>query len=379
MIVMVFLDLLLLTKLNVIRLYPLFPANFYFSYGSIFVYASISFLMLIASNYTSRMSVLYVFFVIYAFLIGIWHENPNALADVRYWLLGIFCLHLFSKPAVMQAIINFPNWLLHIVLATEVMVAMLLIAVPGMLGFVGYGMGVPAYLTAFYLARDKYMFAAVSILLTFIQNKRGYSLAVLCLVLVYLFKKSRLLFLTVLAFTIAFIFIWLDIENLFLVMKYLRTEQLFDSDILDTLIMLSGGRFAEIENTLLLFEGPDWLTGLGLGFEFDRMRWSEEIVVAGYTHITPYNFYLTGGVIGILLMGTCCYLSFRNSLRVKREHNVSEPLYISVVALVACFFSFWSAVSPLFWLFIAFGTMVAYRRTAAQSPLSPLGRPEPAN
>ena len=46
---LVLLDLLVITKLNVVRLYPLFPANFYFSYGSIIPYALMAFIMMVAS------------------------------------------------------------------------------------------------------------------------------------------------------------------------------------------------------------------------------------------------------------------------------------------------------------------------------------------
>ena len=43
-----------------------------------------------------------------------------------------------------------------------------------------------------------------------------------------------------------------------------------------------------------------------------------------------------------------------------RDHMRLEPLYISIIAFVSSFFSFWSAVSPWFWVFIAFGIVPTY-------------------
>jgi hypothetical protein len=127
-------------------------------------------------------------------------------------------------------------------------------------------------------------------------------------------------------------------------------------DIIGIAQFLSHGRVYELLDSYKLFEGIKWITGLGVGFEFERFAFNGNSKgMTGYVHSTPFNYYLVGGVLGLAFIAISIWRSFFNGLRVARVFGRYEPLFISVIAFCSCFFSFWSAVSPWFWIFIAFG------------------------
>lgn len=370
---LMFLDLFLVTKLNIVRLYPLFPANFYFSYGMIFAYALLALLMLTSAKKLSVRSVVYVAFIVYSISVGLFYENINLVSDIRYWGLGLVCSYLFTVPGVIGAIINVRSYVLDIILATEALVAILLYVFPSLLGFPGYGLGVPAYLFAFYLARSKYIFAAIAFVLTALQEKRGFVAAVVILFLIFLYCKFRKYFLWSVSIGIAWVLIFgVDIKDFQPVLKVFRFDIDLAGDIGVLVRSASPGRFNEFEWTLKLFDEAKWFTGLGVGFEFERIAFNGEFRgMTGYTHVTPYNFYLVGGVFGLSLFLTWSTKSFLKSISFSRNYKRFEPLYISVIAFVSCWFSFWSAVSPWFWLFISFGVtsmnMCTYRERVSKN------------
>lgn len=333
------------------------------------MYASLAGLMVLTSQKITLRPLIYAGLIVYSISIGLLYQNKNIVPDIRYWSLGLVCSYLFTMPVVIREIVNIKNYLLNAVLVTEVLLAISLYMFPGLLGFPGYGLGVPAYLFAYYLARANYYLATVAFVLTVLQAKRGFILAVTILLLVYLYAKNKRLFMW--AFFIAFawglVFID-DFQELHSFLALFRLDLNISGEFADFAQSASLGRVNEFLETFSLIEGGQWFTGLGIGYEFERIAYNGEFRgLTGYTHSTPYNFYITGGLLGIAFFVVCSLKSFSRSISVGREYKKYEPLYISIIAFVSCFFSFWSAVSPWFWVFMAFGATSTY----VYSPLNP--------
>jgi hypothetical protein len=355
-IALVFLDLLLLTKLNALRLYPLFPANFYFSYSVIAIYASIAFLYLVGQKRVSYLFAAYLLLIFYMVVAGFFYGNKNTILDFRYWALGVFCTYLFTRPPIIEGILTLNNKSLNFVLFTEFLLALTFYIFPGLLGFSGYGMGVPAYLFAYYMARSHYLMALLAFTLTFIQGKRGFIVAASALLLLSFYVKNKPLFLSALALALIIVAVIGGDSIAQYIFNMLRVDYNSSVTMSELVEKASLGRVNEYVGTLDLMDGFKWLTGLGLGFEFERLAYNMEFRgMSGYTHTTPYNFYLNAGLLGMVFFIFFSWKSFSKSMAIGKAYGKYEPLYISVIAFTSCFFSFWSAVSPWFWVFLSIG------------------------
>ncbi len=353
-------DHAILAGLNIVRLAGVAPLNVYISYVTISLFFLLSiYVFSITKNFPNSF-IFYLLIIFSAIFFGFFNLNKNIFIDLRFYIMGFFALYIFSRPVVIGYVIEIPNKFLDVVLIANTGILVFIELFLKNFSGVGYGLGTPAYLLAFYYSRGCWVRSAICLALLFHQQKRGFFVAVAAMIILsYLLKKRRsgvwftaitciiLALVTMIAFNPDFLVRWGETDLAF----RLGLDEFLAGDLTKTDLLEA--RFEEYVRTLELFSGVDWFFGQGLGFEFTRVKWSGDLVTDGYTHTSIYNYYLVAGVPGVSIM---LFLMVRAVLRWRRlylQTGKAEMLNLALVAFVASCFSFWSAVEPLFWVALA--------------------------
>lgn len=354
----------ILTFANFGRLLDIAPINVYLVYaliGCLFTLAIYAF----RTSYRFRKNWRYYFlFLVCCSFLGFYNENPNVFVDLRFYALGLVVLIVASEPKVVFGVMNIKNRTLDIILGLNIGAALIFEVMLKGLIYAGYGLGVPAYLFAFYMARGEKLRAAVSFALVIHQQKRSFILASLILLFVVPAIKRRywpvylsLLLFGLFVFTNYSLIGLADLEGVSSFADRISTLNPFSTRY--DIEIAGAGRKAELDAALGGMAGADWVLGNGLGFEFTRYKlWKDVFITDGYTHISAFNFYLIGGIAGAILISAVMLRSVIGWRKFYSTTGRSEFLYISLLAYTASFFSFLAAVDPLFWFSMSYSTML---------------------
>jgi hypothetical protein len=220
---------------------------------------------------------------------------------------------------------------------------------------------------SFYLINGNIFYGIITFIVIVLSGKRSYLLASLVVLIIYFLsfnKRSRLPFIIVSGFLIVLLFIsipfFLNYEN-GAIGKYAFTINTFreleidfnDEKFLESVDLISGGRLAEITNSVKNFSFWDNLFGRGPGFTYSYENSNPELTSESYSnvHFTPINLFTKYGLVFSILF--LSYLVKATFISSENKLHIFFQLTL-IMYLIEMLFSYNIFVEPLIPFCLAF-------------------------